>query len=193
MNCNDKGFTLIEVMIAIMVFSLGVLAMQAMQARSIDDNSLSSGISRKSSIALSQIEMIMNLPYDDPLLDDTDGDGTNPGQDNNLDGIDDHNDANASITGVNEDFGLRHWQCWENPATGLDEDAFGTAVAGCTHRADHAASFEGFAIYWNIAVDQPTENTKTINIIVIDNRDEFNPNRMAQNRAEYTYVKDDVI
>ena len=49
MRSNNKGFTLTEVMIAIVVLSVGILAMQAMQGRSIDDNTLSSNISRKSS------------------------------------------------------------------------------------------------------------------------------------------------
>jgi prepilin-type N-terminal cleavage/methylation domain-containing protein len=190
MKNSENGFTLIEVLIAIAVLSIGILAMQAMQGISIEENSKSSSISNKSNLAASRIEQIINLDYGDPSLDDTDGDGT--GQDiSPLDGRDDDDDGDPNTMGVNEEFGLRHWQCWDNG--GVLQDAFGVAVPGCIRVADHAAVFEDFAIYWNVADNQPSENTKTINIIVVDPGDPFDPNRMPELRAEYTYVKADII
>ncbi len=187
---NNDGFTLIEVLIAIAVLSIGILAMQAMQGISIDENTKSSSISNKSNLASTRIEQIINLDYDDPSLDDTDADGT--GQDiAPLNGIDDDDDGDPNTMGVNEEFGLRHWECWDNG--GVLEDAFGVAVPGCTRVADHATVFEDFAIYWNVAESQPAENTKTINIIVVDPGDQFDANRMPELRAEYTYVKADII
>lgn len=191
-NQNQNGFTLIEVLIAVAVLTIGVLAMQAMQGMSVGDNAKSGAITAKSMLAAGQIEQIMALDYDNNLLDDDDGDGTN--QDLNLDGRDDDDDGNVTITNPDEEFGLRHWQCCLDGG-GNQVDAHGNPVPGCVNVADGCASIpnEEYEIYWNVAVDYPIDNTKTINIIVIDSNDRADTNREMLNRAEYRYIKDDVI
>ncbi len=188
---NYNGFTLIEVMIALMVVALALLAVQMMQFRSVGDNATSGGISAKSMLASARIENIMNLPYKDSALTDDDGDGT--GQDLNFDGIDDQDDGNVNTVTATEQFGLRHSECC---AGGVDPR--GVAVPGCVQVADHCApNVNGdYDIYWNVAIDVPVKNNKTINIIVVNTKDKqtrLTTRPEMLNRAEYKYVKDDTI
>ncbi len=193
MNRNENGFTLIEVTIAIMVLTIGVLSVQMMQVKSIDENSVAGGLSTKSMLAAAVIEDILALQYNDPLLEDTDGDGTH--QDANWDGIDDDDDNNFSLTRDNEEFGLRNSECCSD-----GNDPRGNAIAGCVAFADQCTFYNDYNIYWNIAINQPVENTKTIKIIVVNSRDQSaqvaiaaGQRWVAIHRAEYTYIKDDLI
>lgn len=186
---NSRGFTLIEVMIAMAVVAIGLLAMQMMQVKSVDENANSGWISVKSMQAAAQIETIMSLPYKDTALLDSDGDGTN--QDNDFNGIDDQEDGNVNTVTLNEQYGLRHSQCCPGNRTPR-----GVAVPGCTQVADQCDFYEEFDIYWNIAVDVPVLNTKTVNIIVVNSHDKQTgaanqPNML--HRSEYKYIKDDTI
>ena len=187
---NSNGFTLIEVMIAMMVVAIGLLAVQMMQIRSVGENANSGWITAKSMLAAAQIERIMNLPYSDPeLLDGADNDGTNQDLDSN--GIDDQDDGDVNTTGINEQFGLHHSQCCPG-----GKDPRGNPVAGCNQVADHCAFIDDYYIYWNIAIDVPVEHTKTVNIIVINQKDRLTQvaNRPEMlHRAEYKYIKDDTI
>ncbi|MEW6428513.1 MAG: prepilin-type N-terminal cleavage/methylation domain-containing protein [Thermodesulfobacteriota bacterium] len=74
---QEKGFTLIEVLIALTVFAFGILAVAAMQTTAAGGNAKARYISEATSWATDQLETLMNLDYDDPLL--TDGGGTNNG------------------------------------------------------------------------------------------------------------------
>lgn len=84
---NSKGFTLMEVLIALAIFAIGILGVAKMQLSAISGNSSSRGWTEAATIGQQQLEMLMSLPYDDPLLLDTQNDGTN--QDINDDGSDD--------------------------------------------------------------------------------------------------------
>ena len=106
---------------------------------SIKGNSKSRQISEASNVAADRIEVFLSLDYDDPLLDDDDGNGAS-GLDDNLASSDGQDDTDGD--GVND-------------------------------------------IFWNVAVDSPLPNTKTIKIIVI-------PVGSANN-VEMTYIKTDVI
>ena len=86
-NADQRGFTLIEILIAITIFAIGILAVASMQISSINGNADAQRITDASTIAQDQLEELMALDYNDPLLNDDDNDGTN--QDANDDGIDD--------------------------------------------------------------------------------------------------------
>lgn len=61
---NQKGFTLIEVMIALVVLAAGLLALMTMQIVSIRANAFSSEMTYASMLAQSRLEQIRNTSYD---------------------------------------------------------------------------------------------------------------------------------
>ena len=96
MNCHsafitkkkgkEKGFTLLEVIIAITILTVGLLALASMQVSAIKGNTLALGFTEATSWTSDRIEKLMILPYDHAHLVDTDGDGVG----NRLDEDDDN-------------------------------------------------------------------------------------------------------
>ena len=68
-NCTEKGFTLVEVLIAVAIFCVGLLAVAMMLDTSIQYNSSARLISEATEIAQYQMEKLMSAPYDDADLD----------------------------------------------------------------------------------------------------------------------------
>ena len=67
---KDQGFTLIEVLIAISIFSIGLLAVATMQITSIKVNSTAGQITDRITLAQDKLEELMALPYSSPWLED---------------------------------------------------------------------------------------------------------------------------
>lgn len=65
---DEKGFTLIEVIIAMGVFCIGILGVMAMQIQAIQGNAGASSRSQANTVALSVIEELKRLPFDDVNL-----------------------------------------------------------------------------------------------------------------------------
>lgn len=160
---SNKGFTLIEVICAIAILTVGILSLYSLQISSINTNFSANTVTAASTWASDRVEILINRPYScNPFrvnchdLDDVNGDGT--GLDLNNDGVDD--------SGGN--FGLDN----NTPAT-----------------ADHSAtSPDGlYTILWNVAVDTPVPNTKTIRIIVTS------MDRGVTKTVSMTYIKSDMI
>jgi len=63
-----KGFTLIEVLIVIAIFSIGILAVATMQMTSTKGNASARRITEATALAENQIEYLMQLPYGDDEL-----------------------------------------------------------------------------------------------------------------------------
>ena len=70
-NCSEKGFSLIEVLIAIFIFSVGALAIAVMLDTAIQYNSSARLISEATEIAQYQIEKLMSASYNDADLDES--------------------------------------------------------------------------------------------------------------------------
>jgi prepilin-type N-terminal cleavage/methylation domain-containing protein len=68
-HLNNTGFTLIEALIAILVLSIGILALGSMQVASTRGNSTANKVSRASTSGGSSYEWLTNLSYDNPALD----------------------------------------------------------------------------------------------------------------------------
>ena len=66
---NSKGFTLIEVMIVMAIFSIGILAAAAMQMTATRGNASARKITEAIALAENQIENLTQLSYDHPDLD----------------------------------------------------------------------------------------------------------------------------
>jgi type IV pilus modification protein PilV len=60
---NEKGFTLIEAIIALFVLTIGVLAMMTLQTTAIRSNFQASTMTTASCIAADQLEQLRTLPF----------------------------------------------------------------------------------------------------------------------------------
>ena len=74
---SSRGFTLIEVLIALAIFSIGILAVASMQIRSINLNASAQIQSEATTLAVEWLERLKMLPYDHTDLDEL----NNPHQD----------------------------------------------------------------------------------------------------------------
>ena len=72
MNMMDdtKGFTLIEVLIAVVVFAIGILSLYTMQIVSMKVNSNANNMTRAAIAASDTVEQLMQLGFNDSELDD---------------------------------------------------------------------------------------------------------------------------
>jgi len=136
----EGGFTLIEVLVAVVVLVIGILALYTMQSTSVRGNMHANKLTQAVTWNADQLERMVGLNYNTAaLLKDGDGDGT--GQDKDNDGIDDN--------GGN--FGL--------------DDMTAASADGNMNSMDN-----NYVIFWNVAEDVPMPHLKTIRVIVRDNR-----------------------
>ena len=161
---NCRGFSLIEVLLGISIFMIGMLGVTALNISSLKSNTFSGNLSEATLLASAKIEELMTQDFDDPAsqLFDVDNDGncqsglvtcSSPtrNQDVDDDGIDD--DAVTLGTHDNDtNFGL---------------DDFG---ADADYEDSKVGKNEIFNVYWNVAESEPVtvtpQRTKTINVIV---------------------------
>ena len=133
-----QGFTLVEVMVALVIFGLGFTAVVMMTTGSAGSNATARAISGSAEKAAEQIELLTSLPYEDPLLQD---DAVNIG----LAFIRNPLPSVAAI------------------AAGVYDSPNPVA-----RPADYqVTSPDGsYTTYWNVAEDTPVPGTKTIMVIV---------------------------
>ncbi len=98
---TDKGFTLIEVMIAMLVFSFGMLALGSMQITSIQGNASARDFTQVASLGTDYISGLLHQDYDGSDL--TAG-AHSPTSD--VDGIDNDNDGDIDETGETGDISV---------------------------------------------------------------------------------------
>lgn len=72
---NNKGFTLIEAMIALAVFSIGLLGIASMLITSVKGNSFAFKTTTATTLAQAQIEELSSFDFNDPNITDADNDG----------------------------------------------------------------------------------------------------------------------
>jgi type IV pilus modification protein PilV len=97
MMINQKGFTLIEVLISMTIFSFGILAIINMQLLSASINNKARGMTEGVIIAQNKIEELSTLSYDHDLLKDTNTNGL-AGFNNNKEDVDDTNADHSDDT-----------------------------------------------------------------------------------------------
>lgn len=64
---KQSGFTLIEVMIALVILAVGILALMTMQIVSIRANAFSSEMTYAAMVGQSELEKVRNMNYDDVI------------------------------------------------------------------------------------------------------------------------------
>jgi type IV pilus assembly protein PilV len=150
---NSRGFSLLEVLMGVTVFMIGMLGVTALNISSLKSNTFSGNLSEATIIAADKIEELMSLEYtDDPdttndLLEDQDDDGgKTTDQDVDEDGIDDD--------GGN--FGLDD--------VGFDADD--STDADADHEDPGLGKNDIYTVYHNVAEGEPFDFCKRINVIV---------------------------
>lgn len=96
--CNDnQGFTLIEVMMAMVIFVIGILSVAAMQTSATRGNISANKTTRGFTWCSDRMETLMSLPYVEPLAGNLALGPHNPAQ--NADGIDNDHDGQIDEAG----------------------------------------------------------------------------------------------
>jgi type IV pilus assembly protein PilV len=80
---KQGGFSLIEVLIAVVFLAIGVLAMAGLQVTSVRGNYFSNNLMQATYVAQDRLEFLKNLPFNSPQLD-----------------ANNHNDGNTTVSGV---------------------------------------------------------------------------------------------
>ncbi|MBN1906742.1 MAG: prepilin-type N-terminal cleavage/methylation domain-containing protein [Deltaproteobacteria bacterium] len=95
---EQKGFTILEVLIAISILTVGLLAVASMQVSAIRGNHLSSNVTCALALAEDKMEYLLGIDYNDASLQDI-----IPGNNANLDttttGSVDYEELNIDETG----------------------------------------------------------------------------------------------
>ncbi len=74
---DEEGFSLIEAMVAMSIFVVGILGCYKMQLHATKSNALANRVSTSANWATYQIEELLSKDYDDPdFTDDPDGSGS---------------------------------------------------------------------------------------------------------------------
>ncbi|MFH1137857.1 MAG: prepilin-type N-terminal cleavage/methylation domain-containing protein [Pseudomonadota bacterium] len=143
------GFSLIEIMVTIVIMSVAIWALSALQASSIGTNYSSHRMTIATILAQDKVEELRTLAYNDVQL--TDAVTTNFSVDSDGDGDNDDFDwTPANIDHTNADGGGA-----ANPI-----DHFGNTVpAG-------AVATAGYSRTWNVMDDVPAINMKTVSVRV---------------------------
>jgi prepilin-type N-terminal cleavage/methylation domain-containing protein len=187
--CN-QGFALIEVLVAIGVLTIGVISLYTMQVSTVQTNATANLMAMSTNWASGRIEILLSKPYNHSDLEDDNTDGTN--QDANNDGIDDTGGNSIDYIGgivvggnvvdnAGGNFGLNDGLIFNN-VTGM-LTGFNQALAdGRATSPDNR-----YTILWNVAVDTPVPNSKTIRVIVISQE------RGITQAVPLTYIKSERI
>jgi len=97
---NNRGFTLIEIMIAMVIFVVGMLSVAAMQTSATKGNNTANRSTRAFTWCSDRMEVLMSLPYTDANLVGAPDPGTTYAPAQTADGID--NDYDGQIDEVGE-------------------------------------------------------------------------------------------
>ncbi len=146
---GNKGFTLIEALIALTVFAIGVLAVISMQTTATSGNARARYLSEATSWAVDRMEIILNLDYDSSLLEDPPA--TGPGTNARTDGVD--NDGDSSIDEADENYTI-----YDTSSDQVDNDNDGAT--------DEDSEYGSYTVQWRVTGNSPVTNTKTIRVMV---------------------------
>ncbi len=143
-HTSSEGFTLIEVIIAVAVLTIGVLAANVMQTAAIRGNSTAQRLTAATTWGGDMVERIFSLPYDA---------GSN-GTDDDGDGQTDEADEDI-FDSANSPYTLASFA-----ANGADDDNDGTV-----DEADEGDP-DGYQISWTVQDDTPIPNARQITVTV---------------------------
>jgi len=138
---SQAGFTLIEVLFALAIFTIGILSLQAMQLAAIQGNVTAQRLTAGATWAADRIERLRRLDYADPLLQETNSDGVN-GLDNTA--------AKGKVTADHL----------------VTRNADGSERLTINGEAVPANAIPYF-VYWNVAPNNAVPNTLRIRVLTV--------------------------
>ena len=109
---RSKGFTLIELMIALAVLAFGILGFTFLNSRALQNRTFSRDLNRASVVAERFTESLANLEYDDDLLSDDNSDSNAteyPGSDLNDEDTGTVFEIGYTITTYTSSFDSKKW------------------------------------------------------------------------------------
>lgn len=68
---QERGFTLVEVMVAVLLLALGLAALASVQMTAVTINARANGMTRLATMAQERLEALLALPYNHPHLLDS--------------------------------------------------------------------------------------------------------------------------
>lgn len=143
MKADSRGFTVLEVLIAIIIFSVALLALAQLQVSTIGGNTFSDKMTAATTLAQDKLEELRGISYEDAQLSDTQNNFTT---DTNGDGTADYFNWSLAVDHTNAD-----------------------APGGVTNPIDQNGvhvTVGGFTRVWNVSDDSPGENMKTVSVRV---------------------------
>ena len=185
-----EGFTLIEVLVAISILSIGILAMYSMQLAAVHTNYLGGSVTQSGNFSSSQIEEIYSLDYSaDRLSKDQKGKAVLQYQDD-----DGAKDAYGVDTGKDTDKKLLNNDLPTELSNGLPRD-FGLNRTGLNKKrqSDPAQqpdwiTVDGrFLVAYNVVQDLPIKGIKKIRVHTLDT------STSMQNPVSFDLLKNDDI
>ncbi len=73
---GQAGFALIELIVCILIFSIGILAVARLGVEATRGDTMAGMLSEGAIEVQNRIELMLSRPYDDGMLDDSNSDGT---------------------------------------------------------------------------------------------------------------------
>ena len=105
--CHDnQGFTLIEIMIAMVIFMIGILSVAALQTKATKSNISANRSTRAFTWCSDRMEVLMRLPYTDANLLGAPAPGITYTPAQTADGIDNDYDGRIDETGESGDINI---------------------------------------------------------------------------------------
>ena len=148
---NNQGFTLIEIMVAMVIFVIGILSVAALQTKATKGNISANRSTRAFTWCSDRMEMLMSLPYNDPnFLAGSPHPGTpyTPAQD--ADGIDNDYDGEIDEAGESGDINIT-WNVRNND--------------GVTENPPHPEFTKSITV--TVTWDTPMGQQKTVNLTTV--------------------------
>jgi type IV pilus assembly protein PilV len=134
---DDRGFTLLELLVGVTMFVLGIMALYKLQMSTLRTNAYSRDLTEALTLAQDRVEKLMALPYDAADLGDTNGDGV---------------DGGGGDLGLDQTITNGVWTADGPPGN---------------HGNRVPAGTDKYTICWNVAPNYPIDHAKTVRVIVL--------------------------
>ncbi len=147
---RQHGFTLIEALVALSVFAVGVLAVISMQENAMSGSARGRWLTGASTVAMDRVEYVLSLdPSTSTLLEDPPASG--PGTNARNDGAD--NDNDGAVDEADETYTV-----YSTASDGIDNDGDGAV--------DEDGEAGGYTVQWRVTSDSPVAGAKSVQVVI---------------------------